>query len=1307
MPGAVFANRFEIERTAGSGGMGTVYRARDRYSGEPVALKLLHHAISSSDEAERFVREASILAELRHPNIVAHVAHGETPEGQRYLAMEWLAGVDLGQQLQRGPLAVRDCLLLFRQLADGLALAHQRAVIHRDLKPSNIFLVDGELSRAKLLDFGLARRTTSADTMTRTGMLLGTPQYMAPEQARGVRELTPAADVFSLGCVLYECLTGQSPFAADHIAAVLVRILFEEPTPLNERRGVPAPVQKLLLRMLNKEPDQRFADAGALHEALAGLGEVPESVLAATMISSARSQAASFASEEQSLFCVVLAAPSTEDPGMANTLRLAQTLQAEERQALLTALTALGVAADFLASGALVVTVPPMGSATDQATRAARAALLIKERWSLAIVSMATGRGSIRGHTAVGEVAQLAARKLRTASLPSTLEMTQGVALDPLSAKLLAGRFILAAQPDGALLLSEAKEADAGRLLLGKPTPCVGREAELGTIEAQLASCIEDGEPRVVLITAPPGVGKSRLRHEFLRRLAQRDEAVTLLFGRGDMMSAGAPYGILGVAIRALCELRGSESIAEQRERLRERVSRHVAAGEQERVALFIGELCHVPFEPGHPMLQAARQEPKVMRDCLRRAALDWLAAESAACPVVIVLDDLQWGDELTVSVLHEALREQTGAALFVLAFARPEVHDSFPRLWQGHNLQEIALKGLSKKACERLIRQVLGKDLPAAALTRVVEQSAGNALFLEELIRSVAEGKPEEQPETVLAMLQARIARLDAGARRAVRAAAVFGQTFWRDGLAAILDASSSSADVELALGALLDAELVQEHSTSRLANQKEYGFRHALVRDAAYSLLTDSDLTTGHCLVAEFLEGAGEYDAAVIGEHFERGGEPLRAAGGYLRAAEASMAQGNYRDALRQVERGVACGPEGELLALLRSAECYSALWLDRYDRLGEATVVLLGRLRPGSLAWCRVLAPALVLAMIRQDPATMGELAGLLLSTEPDEDAQAVSIETLGTMYAFWVFVAPPPLLHAVQQKLTALVARAERVNPAIRRFVPGCIAARSAYRDPAPWTLLTACQEVIALCEQAGDHKFQLFFRGSYLELGWIDLGDLDGARQRLSALATAMQESQEMHAVGLWRHLLARVLCSSDAEADWDAAQQLVAPLLGPGGSLLYALRAQEIMVRVALRRGRLLEGEAQARALMQYFPTRPVLLAPTASLQIRALIELQRADEAVAVATQVLAALPVLGGIGVAEVEFRLAASEAFHAAGDQARAELELRATLQQIQRRADDITDPAWRASYLARNPHCVRAAQLARERGLTAEA
>jgi len=187
----------------------------------------------------------------------------------------------------------------------------------------------------------------------------------------------------------------------------------------------------------------------------------------------------------------------------------------------------------------------------------------------------------------------------------------------------------------------------------------------------------------VVLVTAPPGVGKSRLRHEFLRRLGQRSEDVTVLLGRGDMMSAGAPYGILGAAIRQLCGISGSEPIAEQQARLRDRIACHVrpgragAGGAVHRRAV-PSALC----EPGPP---DAAGGPPGAQDHARLPAprgLDWLAAEYAAAPVVMVLDDLQWGDELTISVLNEALREPT-ATLFVLAFARPEIHDTFPRLWQ------------------------------------------------------------------------------------------------------------------------------------------------------------------------------------------------------------------------------------------------------------------------------------------------------------------------------------------------------------------------------------------------------------------------------------------------------------------------------------------------------------------------------------------------------------------------------------------------------------------------------------------------
>src|SRR5262249_21140035 len=153
----------------------------------------------------------------------------------------------------------------------------------------------------------------------------------------------------------------------------------------------------------------------------------------------------------------------------------------------------------------------------------------------------------------------------------------------------------------------------------------------------------------------------------------------------------------------------GSEPLETQRERLRARVAQHLATADSDRIVPFIGELCNAPFpDEGKPMLQAARREPKLMRDCLRPALLDFLAAECAAALVLLVLDDLHWGDEMTVSVLDEALRELAKSPLLVLAFARPEVHEVFPKLWKSHKAQTIALKGLSKKACGRLMVQML-----------------------------------------------------------------------------------------------------------------------------------------------------------------------------------------------------------------------------------------------------------------------------------------------------------------------------------------------------------------------------------------------------------------------------------------------------------------------------------------------------------------------------------------------------------------------------------------------------------------------
>src|SRR5262249_5346179 len=157
-----------------------------------------------------FTREALVLAELMTPGIVRYVAHGVAETGALYLVMEWLDGCDLAERLKTGPMSVDESILVIRQAAAALVPAHQRGSVHRDIKPSNLFLAGGDVTELRLVDFGVARLAEAGGPSTQTGLVIGTPGYMAPEQARGDRDVDARADVFSLGCVLFECLTGRA-----------------------------------------------------------------------------------------------------------------------------------------------------------------------------------------------------------------------------------------------------------------------------------------------------------------------------------------------------------------------------------------------------------------------------------------------------------------------------------------------------------------------------------------------------------------------------------------------------------------------------------------------------------------------------------------------------------------------------------------------------------------------------------------------------------------------------------------------------------------------------------------------------------------------------------------------------------------------------------------------------------------------------------------------------------------------------------------------------------------------------------------
>ena len=262
-PGTVIDQRFVIDRLAGEGGMGTVYRALDRANGDaPVALKVLQRIVQS--DVERFRREADTLRFVSHPAVLRYVcdgAHG--PDA--FLVTEWLDGEDLQERLAREGMTLAETISLARRVASALDAVHEHGLVHRDLKPSNLFLVDRQPEKLKLLDFGLARMGHTASNITQTGVLMGTPGYMAPEQARGDATLDGRADLFALGCVLYKCLTGEAPFHGTHVVATLARILIEDPpAPSTIRGDIPSALDALVMQLLAKEPARRPANARAV-----------------------------------------------------------------------------------------------------------------------------------------------------------------------------------------------------------------------------------------------------------------------------------------------------------------------------------------------------------------------------------------------------------------------------------------------------------------------------------------------------------------------------------------------------------------------------------------------------------------------------------------------------------------------------------------------------------------------------------------------------------------------------------------------------------------------------------------------------------------------------------------------------------------------------------------------------------------------------------------------------------------------------------------------------------------------------------
>ena len=275
-PGTLIEGRYELNELVDGKGAGAVFRAHDRQTGGTVAFKAFRRLPVRKDASERFLREAQALVELRHPGVATHLGYGVI-EGQAYLIMEWLTGESLAERLRRQPLQLSESLALARQVAEALGEMHRRGLVHRDLRPHKLFLREGRIEGVTLLGCGFVFNHVSMRTMTTSGELAGLMRYVAPELARGGARPGPGADIFALGCVLFECLLGTTPFTDESAAVILARLLYEEVPRLDQLRPeLPEALGELLGRMLDKHPGRRISDAVALGEALARLVVRPE-----------------------------------------------------------------------------------------------------------------------------------------------------------------------------------------------------------------------------------------------------------------------------------------------------------------------------------------------------------------------------------------------------------------------------------------------------------------------------------------------------------------------------------------------------------------------------------------------------------------------------------------------------------------------------------------------------------------------------------------------------------------------------------------------------------------------------------------------------------------------------------------------------------------------------------------------------------------------------------------------------------------------------------------------------------------------
>jgi tetratricopeptide (TPR) repeat protein len=1099
--------------------MGEVYRATDTSTQAVVAIKVLQAKARKIDR-KRFLREIQILKDLRHPGVVHYVDHGVTSDRRLFLVMEWLDGEDLAVRLARSQVGLKDAVEIVRRASQALAAVHARGIVHRDLKPSNIFIIRRGRSHAiKLIDFGMVKVPESEETFTRQGAMLGTPWFIAPEQAKG-NPVDARADVYSLGSVLFRLVTGRNVFESTHLIAYLGRLVLEDaPRASLIRKDIPVELDDLVERMLRRNPAERPADAGELSRLLARLPHLSNEL--PRLVPSVRPPPL-----EQTLGGMVHGRLVSSPPGPGKILlgtvesRVVAVLFAQLPMAMLAAsnarrfLSIVGDRARFetLRDGQFVAALGLDKTVGDEVVRAARGALFLSTSVPGAHIALAIGR-------AVAGRQGLAGEALDGAALQLSYLQTPGIRCDVSSCSLLDGHFVLEEDANGARLLREDIVDHEPRPLVGKTTPIVGRTREVESVIEVFDEVQRAKQPHLVVVTGPAGSGKSRIRKEIVRRLRAQLPAIDVLLARGDPTVSYRGLSDVGRALRARMGIRDGQTPDRQAMKL----VRYVSArpGFPEGGIDFLSEFVGLtPFEDSQA-LRIARETPPIMAARVFHTIEVLCRLDAEIAPQLLILEDFDKVDAGSVALV-EWLLECKGLALTVIALGRPAVDSRFPQLWEeGRPVTRLRIGPLSREACEQIAQMALAEG-SESMVQRLVQQAHGNPLFLEELIRHAAAGR-RSLPLSVQSLIQTRVDELEESQRQVLRAASVYGDVFWTEGVCALLD-----RDCEAELLELVQQEILVRHRVTRVHGHDQWSFRHDLVRDTVYASLLEKDLVRYHRRAAEWLKLVGAPDPAALARHAEARSDRDQAVRLYSKACSQAFGKGQLEAALEFSTRGAACADDPLVRAecLLQRAQILS--WMCRFSEQREAANAAAMLASSGSDLWGE--ARRLAATALREE-GSVSEADAMMTATLQKSRAAGLSFATRSRLLSEWArcLVEIGRAKEALAVAERALV-QAQRAGPRAFHAHLRALDARSlaiSYLGDYSASI-EATDAVVKLADQLGDmmqatrSRINLGF--ALIRVGCIDQGQvcIDRALNDARLLRMPAGEGFALHNLGVIR-----------------------------------------------------------------------------------------------------------------------------------------------------------------------------------------